>query len=70
MLIRRAPDRLNKRSIRTVGGKAWGRLQKLSYAAVAPRAPHFIMIKKVWLAEPVVYALSSSSCSGSASHGR
>ena len=46
----------NNWSIREMGGKAWAKLHKLSYPAVALGALHFIMIKKVWLAEPVVYA--------------
>lgn len=46
----------NNWSIREMGGKAWAKLHKLSYLAVALGALHFIMIKKVWLVEPVVYA--------------
>jgi sulfoxide reductase heme-binding subunit YedZ len=46
----------NNWSIRELGSKAWARLHKLSYAAVALGALHFIMIKKVWLVEPAVYA--------------
>ncbi|MDQ0392852.1 protein-methionine-sulfoxide reductase heme-binding subunit MsrQ [Labrys monachus] len=46
----------NNWSIREMGGKAWAKLHKLVYAAVALGALHFIMIKKVWLVEPLVYA--------------
>lgn len=44
-------------SIRKLGGKAWSRLHKLVYPAIALGALHFIMIKKVWLIEPMVYAM-------------
>ena len=43
-------------SIRKLGGKAWSKLHKLVYPAIALGALHFIMIKKVWLIEPLVYA--------------
>lgn len=43
-------------SIRKIGGKAWTKLHKLVYLAIALGALHFIMIKKVWLVEPMVYA--------------
>lgn len=46
----------NNWSIRKMGGKAWARLHKLVYLAIALGALHFIMIKKVWLVEPLVYA--------------
>ncbi|CAM5766326.1 protein-methionine-sulfoxide reductase heme-binding subunit MsrQ [Labrys miyagiensis] len=46
----------NNWSIRRMGGKAWAKLHKLVYLAVALGALHFIMIKKVWMAEPLVYA--------------
>lgn len=44
-------------SIRKLGGKAWSKLHKLVYPAIALGALHFIMIKKVWLIEPMVYAV-------------
>ncbi|WP_448952371.1 protein-methionine-sulfoxide reductase heme-binding subunit MsrQ [Labrys neptuniae] len=43
-------------SIRKLGGKTWSKLHKLVYPAIALGALHFIMIKKVWLVEPMVYA--------------
>lgn len=43
-------------SIRKLGGKAWSKLHRLVYLAIALGALHFIMIKKVWLVEPLVYA--------------
>lgn len=46
----------NNWSIRRMGGKAWARLHKAVYLAIALGALHFIMIKKVWLMEPLVYA--------------
>jgi sulfoxide reductase heme-binding subunit YedZ len=46
----------NNWSIRKMGGKAWAKLHKFVYAAIALGALHFIMIKKVWLVEPLVYA--------------
>jgi sulfoxide reductase heme-binding subunit YedZ len=45
----------NNWSIRELGGKAWTKLHKLVYPAVALGVLHFIMIKKVWLIEPLVY---------------
>ena len=46
----------NNWSIRRMGGKAWAKLHKLVYVAIALGAIHFIMVKKVWLAEPLIYA--------------
>jgi len=46
----------NNASIRRLGGKTWAKLHKLVYVAVALGAVHFVMIKKVWLIEPLVYA--------------
>ena len=46
----------NNWSIRKMGGKAWTKLHKLAYPAIALGAIHFIMVKKVWLVEPMIYA--------------
>jgi methionine sulfoxide reductase heme-binding subunit len=46
----------NNWAIRKMGGKAWARLHKFVYLAIALGSLHFIMIKKVWLVEPLVYA--------------
>ena len=46
----------NNWSIRSIGGQAWAKLHKLVYLAIALGALHFIMVKKVWLVEPMVYA--------------
>lgn len=36
-------------------GPAWRKLHRLTYAAVVLGAVHFIMVKKVWELEPLVY---------------
>src|SRR5205823_4853641 len=38
----------NNWSIRRMGGKAWAKLHKLVYLAIALGAIHFVMVKKVW----------------------
>lgn len=43
-------------AIRWMGPKAWGRLHKLTYLAVAAGALHYLLLVKVITAEPVVYA--------------
>jgi len=46
----------NNTSIRKLGGKAWARLHKLVYLAIALGAVHFIMVVKAWPIEPQIYA--------------
>ena len=46
----------NNASIRRLGGKAWARLHKLVYVAIALGAVHFIMVMKSWPPEPLIYA--------------
>ncbi len=44
----------NNWSVRRLG-PAWRKLHRLTYAAVVLAAVHFIMVKKVWELEPLVY---------------
>lgn len=37
-------------------GSAWGRLHRWVYVAIALAAIHFVMVLKVWLLEPLIYA--------------
>jgi sulfoxide reductase heme-binding subunit YedZ len=46
----------NNASIRRLGGKAWARLHKLVYPAIALGAVHFILVVKSWPPEPLIYA--------------
>jgi sulfoxide reductase heme-binding subunit YedZ len=46
----------NNAAIRRVGSGAWQRLHKWVYAAAALAALHFILLSKVWVGEPLVYA--------------
>lgn len=46
----------NAAAIRRLGGSAWQRLHTWVYAAAALAALHFILLSKVWLGEPLVYA--------------
>lgn len=45
----------NNWSIRKLGPMAWKRLHWFSYPAVVLGAVHFIMVQKVWEAEPLIY---------------
>jgi sulfoxide reductase heme-binding subunit YedZ len=45
----------NALSIRRMGARAWQRLHRLTYAAVVAGALHYVMVGKVWLAEPLLY---------------
>ena len=42
--------------IRRLGAPAWQRLHRLVYVAAAAAALHFVMLVKVWTAEPLIYA--------------
>ena len=42
--------------IRRLGGVRWQWLHRLVYLAAAAAALHFIMLVKVWLGEPLIYA--------------
>ena len=44
----------NNRSIRALG-PAWRKLHKLVYPIAALGAVHYIMVQKVWEAEPLIY---------------
>jgi sulfoxide reductase heme-binding subunit YedZ len=46
----------NNAMIRRMGGAAWQRLHRLIYIAAPAAALHFIMLVKVWPAEPLIYA--------------
>lgn len=45
----------NNRAIRRLGGLGWRRLHKLVYPAVLLGAVHFVMLRKGWQVEPLVY---------------
>jgi sulfoxide reductase heme-binding subunit YedZ len=44
----------NDVSVRRLG-RAWRNLHRLVYPAAILGAAHFIMVKKVWEAEPLIY---------------
>jgi sulfoxide reductase heme-binding subunit YedZ len=46
----------NTASIRRLGGRAWQRLHRIVYIAIALAAWHFIMVVKSWPPQPLVYA--------------
>ena len=46
-------------SVRRLGAAAWQRLHRLTYAAVLLGALHYLLLVKVWSAEPVLYGLSA-----------
>lgn len=46
----------NNAAIRKMGAAGWQRLHKWVYAAAALAALHFILLSKVWVGEPLVYA--------------
>jgi methionine sulfoxide reductase heme-binding subunit len=43
------------RAIRAIGPVAWRRLHMLTYVAATAGAVHYIMLKKTWATEPLVY---------------
>jgi methionine sulfoxide reductase heme-binding subunit len=45
----------NNMSVRRLGAVLWQRLHKLTYAAAALGALHFILLNKVWTGELVIY---------------
>ncbi|PVA07888.1 protein-methionine-sulfoxide reductase heme-binding subunit MsrQ [Thalassorhabdomicrobium marinisediminis] len=45
----------NNLSIRKMGGAAWRKMHKAVYAIALLGAAHFIMVQKVWEAEPLIY---------------
>jgi sulfoxide reductase heme-binding subunit YedZ len=47
-------------SVRRLGAAAWQRLHRLAYAAVLLAALHYLLLVKVWSAEPVLYALAAA----------
>jgi sulfoxide reductase heme-binding subunit YedZ len=46
-------------SVRRLGAAAWQRLHRLTYVAVLLGALHYLLLVKVWSAEPVLYALGA-----------
>jgi methionine sulfoxide reductase heme-binding subunit len=42
-------------AIRRMGPLAWRRLHRLTYLAALAGALHFVMLKKTWAVEPVIY---------------
>lgn len=47
----------NNWSIRKLGPQGWRRLHRLTYLVVTLGAIHFVMLRKGWQPEPLVYAL-------------
>ncbi|MCA3444106.1 MAG: protein-methionine-sulfoxide reductase heme-binding subunit MsrQ [Rhodobacter sp.] len=47
-------------SVRRLGAAAWQRLHRLTYVAALLAALHYLLLVKVWSAEPVLYALAAS----------
>jgi sulfoxide reductase heme-binding subunit YedZ len=45
----------NNWSVRRMGAAAWRRLHRLVYIIAVLGAVHFIMVKKVWELEPLIY---------------
>lgn len=45
----------NNASLRKLGAAAWRKVHKLVYPIAALGAVHFIMVQKVWEAEPLIY---------------
>jgi len=46
-------------SVRRLGAAAWQKLHRLTYVAVLLGALHYLLLVKVWSAEPVLYALGA-----------
>jgi sulfoxide reductase heme-binding subunit YedZ len=46
----------NNLSVRRLGAAAWTRLHRLTYVAVLLGALHYLLLVKVWSAEPLFYA--------------
>jgi sulfoxide reductase heme-binding subunit YedZ len=47
-------------SVRRLGAAAWQRLHRLTYVAALLAALHYLLLVKVWSAEPVLYALAAA----------
>lgn len=45
----------NNAMIRRLGPKSWQLLHKLSYPAILLGGVHYVMVKKVWEVEPIIY---------------
>jgi sulfoxide reductase heme-binding subunit YedZ len=50
----------NAWSIRRLGALAWQKLHRLAYLAVLLGALHYLMLVKVWSAEPLLYAAGAA----------
>lgn len=46
----------NAVSIRRLGARAWGRLHRLAYVALAAGVLHLLLLTKVWTTEILIYA--------------
>jgi len=49
----------NRFSIRRLGPLGWTRLHRLSYVAVILGGTHFVLVRKVWEVNPVLYLLGA-----------
>lgn len=49
----------NNLCIRRMGAVAWMRLHRLTYLVVFAGALHYLLLAKVWLAEPLIYAAAA-----------
>jgi len=47
-------------SVRRLGAAGWQRLHRLTYVAVLLGALHYLLLVKVWSAEPLLYALAAA----------
>ncbi|MCA3448210.1 MAG: protein-methionine-sulfoxide reductase heme-binding subunit MsrQ [Rhodobacter sp.] len=47
-------------SVHRLGAAAWQRLHRLTYVAALLAALHYLLLVKVWSAEPVLYALAAA----------
>jgi sulfoxide reductase heme-binding subunit YedZ len=47
-------------SVRRLGAAVWQRLHRLTYAAVLLGALHYLLLVKVWSAEPLFYAAAAA----------
>jgi sulfoxide reductase heme-binding subunit YedZ len=48
-------------SVRRLGAAGWQRLHRLTYVAVLLGALHYLLLVKVWSAEPLFYALAAAA---------
>lgn len=48
----------NNRSIRKLGPQTWNKLHQLTYLAAIGGAVHYLLLKKTWQVEPMLYVLA------------